>query len=159
MRLRCGLMSITTKVLNLTNEFDVRSDSHGEVSLAAVNQILCCSWGYERLQKSKDSLKACFENVNIRKWYHTGDQCRLQPSVCSLYVGSNKGSRQSIRHTLRNKALLITIAACADFFFIFCFKIYFQQKYFLMNDTNLIYSCQANFSVRIASNIKFIRQI
>ena len=25
----------------------------------------CHSWGYERLQISKDSLKACFENVNI----------------------------------------------------------------------------------------------
>ena len=38
-----------------------------QVSLAAVNQILCCSWGYERLQNSKDSLKACFENVNIKE--------------------------------------------------------------------------------------------
>ena len=26
---------------------------------------VCLSRGYERLQKSKDSLKACFENVNI----------------------------------------------------------------------------------------------
>ena len=26
---------------------------------------LCHSWGYERLQKFKDSFKACFENVNI----------------------------------------------------------------------------------------------
>ena len=26
---------------------------------------ICHSWGYERFQKSKDSLKACFENVNI----------------------------------------------------------------------------------------------
>ena len=25
---------------------------------------LCLSWGYEQLQNSKDSLKACFENVN-----------------------------------------------------------------------------------------------
>ena len=39
-----------------------------QVSLAAVNQILCISWGYERLQKSKDSLKDCFENVNILLW-------------------------------------------------------------------------------------------
>ena len=38
---------------------------HGQVSLAAVNQILCNSWGYERLQKSKDSLKAYFVNANI----------------------------------------------------------------------------------------------
>ena len=27
---------------------------------------VCHSRGYERLQKSKDSLKACFENVKIR---------------------------------------------------------------------------------------------
>ena len=50
---------------HLANQFDVRSELHGQVSLAAVNQILCSSWGYERLQNSKDSLKACFENVNI----------------------------------------------------------------------------------------------
>ena len=41
------------------------SELHGQVSLAAVNQILCCSRGYECLQKSKDSLKACFENENM----------------------------------------------------------------------------------------------
>ena len=29
---------------------------------------LCFSWGYERLQKSKDSLMAGFENVNIVLW-------------------------------------------------------------------------------------------
>ena len=28
----------------------------------------CHSWGYERLQTSKYSLKACFENVNINVW-------------------------------------------------------------------------------------------
>ena len=49
----------------LAKEFDVRSELHGQVSLAAVNQILCNSRGYERLQKSKDSLEDCFENVNI----------------------------------------------------------------------------------------------
>ena len=47
------------------NEFDVRRELHGQVCLAAVNQILCRSQGYERLQNSKNSLKACFENVNI----------------------------------------------------------------------------------------------
>ena len=46
-------------------QLDVRSVLHGRVSLAAVNQILCTSWGYERLQKSKDSLKDCFKDVNI----------------------------------------------------------------------------------------------
>ena len=65
MQLRCVSLSITTPVSNLANEFDVRSELHGKVSLAAVNQILCRSRGYERLQNSKDSLKVCFENVNI----------------------------------------------------------------------------------------------
>ena len=35
---------------------------HGQVSLAAVNQIYVF---HECLPKSKDSLKVCFENVNI----------------------------------------------------------------------------------------------
>ena len=39
MRLRCGWLSITTPVSLLGNEFDVRSVLHGQVSLAAVNQI------------------------------------------------------------------------------------------------------------------------
>ena len=43
----------------------VRGVLRGQVSLAAVNQNLCSSLGYERLQKSRDSLKDCFENVNI----------------------------------------------------------------------------------------------
>ena len=38
-RLKCGSLSITTPVSLLTNEFDVRSILHGQVSLAAVNQI------------------------------------------------------------------------------------------------------------------------
>ena len=53
---------------HLANEFDARCDLHGQVSLAAVNLILRGSWGYERLQNSKDSLKVCFENVNICIW-------------------------------------------------------------------------------------------
>ena len=65
MQLRCGSLSITTPVSLLGNEFSVWRKLHGQVSLAAVNQNLCSSWGYERLQKSKDSFKACFENVNI----------------------------------------------------------------------------------------------
>ena len=64
-RLRCGSLSITKSVSLLANEFDVRSVLHRQVSLAAVNQSLCKSCGYERLQKSKDSLKDCFENVTI----------------------------------------------------------------------------------------------
>ena len=43
MPLRCGSLSITTPVSHLANEFDVRSKLHGQVSLAAVNQILCSS--------------------------------------------------------------------------------------------------------------------
>ena len=42
-QLRCGSLSITTPVSHLANEFDVRSELHGQVSLAAVNQILCRS--------------------------------------------------------------------------------------------------------------------
>ena len=57
-------MSITTPVSLLANVFDVRSIFDGQVSLAAVNQIYVI---HERLQKFKDSLKACFENVNILK--------------------------------------------------------------------------------------------
>ena len=38
-RLRCGWLSITTPVSLLANELDVRSGLHGQVSLAAVNQI------------------------------------------------------------------------------------------------------------------------
>ena len=41
--LRCGLLSITTPVSHLGNEFDVRNKLLGQVSLAAVNQILCNS--------------------------------------------------------------------------------------------------------------------
>ena len=43
MQLRCGSLSITTPVSHLANEFDVRSELHGQVSCAAVNQILCHS--------------------------------------------------------------------------------------------------------------------
>ena len=60
--------SITTPVSLLANDFDVQKVLHGQVSLAAVNKILCNSWGYELMQKSKDSLKNCFENVNIVIW-------------------------------------------------------------------------------------------
>ena len=60
---RC--QSLTTPVSHLANELDVGSELHRQVSLAAVNQILSGSQGYEQLQNYKDSLKACFENVNI----------------------------------------------------------------------------------------------
>ena len=64
-RLGCGSMSITIPVSLLANEFYARSVLHGQVSLAAVNHF-CNSWGYESLQKSKDSLKDFVENVNIK---------------------------------------------------------------------------------------------
>ena len=38
-RLTCGSLSIKTPVSLLANEFDVRSALHGQVNLAAVNQI------------------------------------------------------------------------------------------------------------------------
>ena len=37
----------------LVNELDVLRVLHGQVSLAAVSQTLCRSWGYERLQNVK----------------------------------------------------------------------------------------------------------
>ena len=39
MQVRCGSLSITTPVSLLANEFGVRSVLHGQVSLAAVNQV------------------------------------------------------------------------------------------------------------------------
>ena len=39
MRLECGSLSIITPESLLANEFDVRSVLHGQVSLAAANQI------------------------------------------------------------------------------------------------------------------------
>ena len=55
----CGSMSIT-------NELYVRS-VNGEASLAAVNQICVIHEAINvcKKKKSKDSLKACFENGNI----------------------------------------------------------------------------------------------
>ena len=49
----------------LANEFDVQSVLHGQVSLAAVNQIYVIHGAMNGCKKSKDSIKACFENVNI----------------------------------------------------------------------------------------------
>ena len=38
-QLECGSLSITTTLSLQANEFDVRSTLHGQMSLAAVNQI------------------------------------------------------------------------------------------------------------------------
>ena len=48
--------NITTPVSLLANKFDVRSVLHGQVSLAAVDQI-CVIHEAMNLQKSKDSLR------------------------------------------------------------------------------------------------------
>ena len=53
----------------LENEFDVRSVLHGQVSMAAVNQICVIHEAIKVAKKSKDPLKACFENVNITKYH------------------------------------------------------------------------------------------
>ena len=42
-RLMCGSLSITTPVSLVANEFDVQSVLQGQVSLVAVNQMLCNS--------------------------------------------------------------------------------------------------------------------
>ena len=51
---------------HLANEFDARSVLHEQVSLAAVNQICVIHKAMNGCKKSKDSLKACFENVSIK---------------------------------------------------------------------------------------------
>ena len=56
---------ITTPVSLLSNEFDVGSVLHWQVSLAAVNQICVIHEAMHYCKKSTDSLKACFENVSI----------------------------------------------------------------------------------------------
>ena len=64
LRLRCGSLSITTPVslLALNSMFKAFEQAS---ELGSCQSNLCCSRGYERLQKSKDSLKVCFKNVNI----------------------------------------------------------------------------------------------
>ena len=65
-----GSLSVTTPVSRLANEFGVLSVLHGQVSLAAVNQICVIHEAMKGCKKSKDSLKACFENVNILVYVH-----------------------------------------------------------------------------------------
>ena len=61
-RLWCGSLSITTPVSLLANEFDVQSILHGQVHLAAVNQICVIHEALNSYKKkSKGSLKACFK--------------------------------------------------------------------------------------------------
>ena len=49
----------------LTNDFDVRSILHGQVNLAADNQMYVFNEAMNGCKKYKDSLKTCFENVNM----------------------------------------------------------------------------------------------
>ena len=60
----CGSLSITTPLPLLANEFDVRTVLHGQLSFAAVSQMYVF---HEAMNgcKNLDSLKVCFENVNI----------------------------------------------------------------------------------------------
>ena len=67
MVLGSGSLSITTPVSLLANEFGVLRVLHGQVSLAAVNQICVI---HEAVKGCKDSLKAFFENVNILVYVH-----------------------------------------------------------------------------------------
>ena len=61
---RCDSLSITTPVSPLANEFDVRSVKATRASeLGSCQSNLCNSGDYERLRKSKDSIKDFFENV------------------------------------------------------------------------------------------------
>ena len=48
-----------------SSEFEVRSLLHGQVSLAAVNQVCVIHEAMNGCKKSKDSTKDCFENVNM----------------------------------------------------------------------------------------------
>ena len=49
----------------LANKLGVRSVLHGQVSLTAINQIYVFYEAMNDCKNLKDSLKACFENVNI----------------------------------------------------------------------------------------------
>ena len=49
----------------LTNEFDIGSVLHKQVSLVAVNQTYVIHEAMNSCKKSKDSLKAFFDNVNV----------------------------------------------------------------------------------------------
>ena len=60
-----GSLFIITQVSLLANEFDVRSLLQRQVSLGAVNQINVIHEAMNGCKKSKDSFKACFENVEI----------------------------------------------------------------------------------------------
>ena len=55
--IRCDSLSITTPVSLLANEFDVGSILHGQVSLAAVNQIYVIHEAMNGCKKSKGLIR------------------------------------------------------------------------------------------------------
>ena len=64
----CDSLSITTPVSLLAIEFDVRSVLHGQVSMAAVNQIFVIHEamnGYKNLQIHKGLLRKCNRYLNM----------------------------------------------------------------------------------------------
>ena len=85
MWLACGSLLITTQLSLLANEFDVQSILHGQVSLAALNQICII---HEAMNGciNLDSLKACFENVNISIWL-LNHLCRLLITFANSLLG------------------------------------------------------------------------
>ena len=68
MRLRCGSLSITIPVSLLANEFNVLSVLHGQVSLAAVNQIYVISWGYQWLHIKGLLWKCKYNHMKCTKY-------------------------------------------------------------------------------------------
>ena len=64
-RLRCGSLSIKTPVSFLANKFDVRSVLHGQVCLAAVNQICVLHEAMNGCKNLKIHKRIFFENINI----------------------------------------------------------------------------------------------
>ena len=68
-RIRCSLLSFTTLVSLLANEFDARSVMHGQVSLAAVNHIYVIHGVTNGCKNLKESVKACFETIKHIPYY------------------------------------------------------------------------------------------
>ena len=79
----------------LANEFDVWSVLHRQVSLAAVNRIYVVHEAMNGCKKSKDSLKACFEYVNIDTCVSATTEC-IWYVVCVTQIFSNSHLRGNI---------------------------------------------------------------
>ena len=113
MRIGCGSLSIATLVSLLANEIDVQSVLHGQVSLAAVNQICVMH----------DAVKGCKKSTNSRKCKNAGQamavlivsmvNARTPPSWssrvdhrdygCSSDCQRSSPVKQSTNHSLRYK--------------------------------------------------------